>query len=174
MGNINQSLIMTISVILMVIGVLYQVAIGVAYQKMIQATDTMMGTDNKLLKYKMPRIEYRVDNKPTQTAAQHLLKEFFAGLEYCKSQTELISTIADYITGAFNNIVEQKPNSTKDSVVENVKYCFQYYDHPCSDNIYMMILTEILYLLRYFHILFRYLQCIHYISDMLEYQSEIF
>lgn len=50
MGNINQSLIMTISVILMVIGVLYQVAIGVAYQKMIQATDTMMGTDNKLLK----------------------------------------------------------------------------------------------------------------------------
>lgn len=50
MGNINQSLIMTISIVLMAIGVLYQVAIGVAYQKMIQATDTMMGTDNKLLK----------------------------------------------------------------------------------------------------------------------------
>lgn len=50
MGNINQSLIMTISIVLMVIGVLYQVAIGVAYQKMIQATDTMIGTDNKLLK----------------------------------------------------------------------------------------------------------------------------
>lgn len=50
MGNINQSLIMIISIVLMVIGVLYQVAIGVAYQKMIQATDTMIGTDNKLLK----------------------------------------------------------------------------------------------------------------------------
>lgn len=50
MGNINQSLIMTVSIVLMAIGVLYQVAIGVAYQKMIQATDTMMGTDNKLLK----------------------------------------------------------------------------------------------------------------------------
>lgn len=50
MGNINQSLIMTISIVLMAIGVLYQVAIGVAYQKMIQATDTMTGTDNKLLK----------------------------------------------------------------------------------------------------------------------------
>lgn len=50
MGNINQSLIMTISIVLMVIGVLYQIAIGVAYQKMIQATDTMIGTDNKLLK----------------------------------------------------------------------------------------------------------------------------
>ena len=50
MGNINQSLIMTISIVLMVIGVLYQVAIGVAYQRMIQATDTMIGTDNKLLK----------------------------------------------------------------------------------------------------------------------------
>ena len=34
----------------MAIGVLYQVAIGVAYQRMIQATDTMMGTDNKLMK----------------------------------------------------------------------------------------------------------------------------
>ncbi len=50
MGNINQSFIMTIAIILMAIGVLYQVAIGVAYQKMIQATDTMIGTDNKLLK----------------------------------------------------------------------------------------------------------------------------
>lgn len=50
MENINQSLIMTISIVLMVIGVLYQVAIGIAYQKMIQATDTMLGTDNKLLK----------------------------------------------------------------------------------------------------------------------------
>ena len=50
MGNINQSLIMAISIILMAIGVLYQIAIGVAYQKMIQATDTMLVSDNKLLK----------------------------------------------------------------------------------------------------------------------------
>lgn len=50
MGNINQSLIMAIAITLMAIGVLYQVAIGVAYQRMIQATDTMLGTDNKLLK----------------------------------------------------------------------------------------------------------------------------
>ena len=50
MGNINQLLIMAIAIILMTIGVLYQVAIGVAYQRMIQATDTMLGTDNKLLK----------------------------------------------------------------------------------------------------------------------------
>lgn len=50
MGNINQSLIMTISIVLMAIGVLCQIAIGVAYQKMISATDTMAGTDNKLLK----------------------------------------------------------------------------------------------------------------------------
>lgn len=50
MENINQSLIMAVSVILMAIGVLYQIFIGIAYQKMIQATDTMAGTDNKLLK----------------------------------------------------------------------------------------------------------------------------
>lgn len=50
MENINQSLIMIVSIVLMAIGVLYQIAIGVAYQKMIQATDTMMGTDNKLMK----------------------------------------------------------------------------------------------------------------------------
>ena len=50
MENINQSLIMIVSIVLMAIGVLYQIAIGIAYQKMIQATDTMMGTDNKLMK----------------------------------------------------------------------------------------------------------------------------
>lgn len=50
MENINQSLIMAVSIVLMAIGVLYQAAIGVAYQRMIQATDTMMGTDNKLMK----------------------------------------------------------------------------------------------------------------------------
>lgn len=50
MENINQSFVMTAAIILMAIGVLYQIFIGVAYQKMIQATDTMAGTDNKLLK----------------------------------------------------------------------------------------------------------------------------
>ena len=50
MEHISQSLIMAVSIILMAIGVLYQIFIGVAYQRMIQATDTMAGTDNKLLK----------------------------------------------------------------------------------------------------------------------------
>ena len=50
MENINQSLIMAVSIVLMAIGVLYQVAIGVAYKRLLQATDTMMGTDNKLMK----------------------------------------------------------------------------------------------------------------------------
>lgn len=40
---------MAMSLILMALGILYQVAIGVLYQKMIQSTDTMLGADNKLL-----------------------------------------------------------------------------------------------------------------------------
>lgn len=48
--HFNQSFIMAIAIIFMATGVLYQVAIGVIYQKMIQATDTMTGVDNKLLK----------------------------------------------------------------------------------------------------------------------------
>lgn len=46
----NQSFILVVSIIFMVISILYQVVIGVMYQRMIQATDTMTGIDNKLLK----------------------------------------------------------------------------------------------------------------------------
>lgn len=46
----NQSFILVVAIIFMVISILYQVTIGVMYQRMIQATDTMTGVDNKLLK----------------------------------------------------------------------------------------------------------------------------
>ncbi len=58
MENMNQSLIMAVSIVLMVIGVLYQATIGIAYQKMIQATDTMAGADNKLLRQCKERFIY--------------------------------------------------------------------------------------------------------------------
>lgn len=45
----DHSFIILLTLILMAIGILYQVAIGVIYQKMIQATDTLSGTENKLL-----------------------------------------------------------------------------------------------------------------------------
>lgn len=50
MTYFNQSFIFVLAVVFMIIGVLYQVAIGVIYQNMIQATDSMTATDNKLLK----------------------------------------------------------------------------------------------------------------------------
>lgn len=46
----NQSFILVVAIIFMVISILYQIVIGVMYQRMIQATDTMTGVDNKLLK----------------------------------------------------------------------------------------------------------------------------
>ena len=46
----NQSFILVVAIIFMVISILYQAVIGVMYQRMIQATDTMTGVDNKLLK----------------------------------------------------------------------------------------------------------------------------
>ena len=52
MGNtlFNQSFIFTLTIVFMVIGILYQIAIGVFYQKMIQETDNMSGSENKVLK----------------------------------------------------------------------------------------------------------------------------
>ena len=48
-AGINQSFIMAMAVIFMALGILYQVVIGVLYQRMIQSTDTLSGGDNKLL-----------------------------------------------------------------------------------------------------------------------------
>lgn len=45
----DHSFIMILTLVFMVIGILYQVAIGVIYQRMIQAADTLSGTDSKLL-----------------------------------------------------------------------------------------------------------------------------
>lgn len=50
MQILNQTALMIVSIVLMVIGITYQVVIGVVFGRMIQATDTMTGTDNKLLK----------------------------------------------------------------------------------------------------------------------------
>jgi len=41
---------MLLTLVFMAIGILYQIAIGVIYQRMIQQADTLSGTDNKLLK----------------------------------------------------------------------------------------------------------------------------
>lgn len=48
-AEINQSFIMAMAVIFMALGILYQVVIGVLYQRMIQSTDTLSAGDNKLL-----------------------------------------------------------------------------------------------------------------------------
>lgn len=48
--NQNLKVLMGITLTFMVLSILYQVMIGVMYQKMIQATDMMTGQDNKLLK----------------------------------------------------------------------------------------------------------------------------
>lgn len=45
----QQTIIFAISIIFMLLGILYQTMIGVCYQRMIQATDGIMGTNNKLL-----------------------------------------------------------------------------------------------------------------------------
>lgn len=45
----DNSFIMVLTLVLMAISILYQVAIGIIYQRMIQATDTLSGVENKLL-----------------------------------------------------------------------------------------------------------------------------
>lgn len=46
----KESTTMLLTLVFMAVGILYQVAIGVIYQRMIQQADTLSGTDNKLLK----------------------------------------------------------------------------------------------------------------------------
>lgn len=45
----KETTIMILTLVFMAIGILYQVAIGVIYQRMIQQADTLSGMDNKLL-----------------------------------------------------------------------------------------------------------------------------
>ena len=49
MKYLDHSFIIFLTLVLMAVGILYQAAIGIIYQKMIQATDTLSGTENKLL-----------------------------------------------------------------------------------------------------------------------------
>lgn len=49
MNYFDHSLIIILTLVFIAIGILYQVAIGVIYQRMILATDTLSGTDSKLL-----------------------------------------------------------------------------------------------------------------------------
>lgn len=48
--NQNLMVLMGVSLTFMVLSILYQIMIGIMYQKMIQATDMMSGQENKLLK----------------------------------------------------------------------------------------------------------------------------
>ncbi len=52
-------------------------------------------------RYKKPRIEYRLDNERT-LAADMLLKEFFAGLDYCETEEKVLGRVVEYITARFN------------------------------------------------------------------------
>ncbi len=49
MNYFDHSFIMILTLVFMAIGILYQVAIGVSYQRLIQAADTLSGVESKLL-----------------------------------------------------------------------------------------------------------------------------
>ena len=46
-------------------------------------------------RYKKPRIEYRIDNKPT-VAVDVFLREFFADLDYCESAEKVLTRVSEY------------------------------------------------------------------------------
>ncbi len=50
MSFFDQRFLMITTIILMLLGVLFQVSIGIIYQRLIQATDTVLGADSNLLK----------------------------------------------------------------------------------------------------------------------------
>ena len=48
-GYFGHSFIIVLTLVLMGVGIFFQIGIGVIYQRMIQATDTLSGVENKLL-----------------------------------------------------------------------------------------------------------------------------
>ncbi len=50
MSFLDQRFLMITTIILMLLGVLFQISIGIIYQRLIQATDNMMGIDSNLMK----------------------------------------------------------------------------------------------------------------------------
>lgn len=72
-------------------------------------------TDSRLLGYKKPRIEYRLDNTPS-ILADKVLKEFFSGLEYCKSIDDVLDRISTILTDGFGNRnLESQPTPAQPS-----------------------------------------------------------
>ena len=50
MSFLDQRFLLITTIILMLLGVLFQISIGIIYQRLIQATDTVLGADSALLK----------------------------------------------------------------------------------------------------------------------------
>ena len=72
-------------------------------------------TDSRLLGYKKPRIEYRLDNAPS-ILADKVLKEFFSGLEYCKSIDDVLDRISTILTDGFGERnLESQPSHAQPS-----------------------------------------------------------
>ena len=73
-------------------------------------------TDSIVLGYKKPRIEYRLDNTPS-ILADKVLKEFFAGLEYCKSIDDVLDRISIILTDGFGaRNLESQPIASQSPV----------------------------------------------------------
>lgn len=49
--------------------------------------------------YKKPRVEYRISVGEGNTAADKIVKDFFAGQEYCYSIDDVIQRVAEYLVG---------------------------------------------------------------------------
>ena len=72
---------------------------------------------------KMGRIEYLLSEygKGTTYAAKLLLEDFFSGLEYCRSEQDLIKRILGYITGF--KASDKAKDEKHDAKADEVKYC---------------------------------------------------
>ena len=81
---------------------------------------------NMPYKYKKPRIEYRLDNKPSPV--DRFVNEFFSNLDYCETPEKVLSRIVDYTLYGADGADEPENEVTvtpaaKASVEEQIKYC---------------------------------------------------
>lgn len=98
--------------------------------------------------YKKPRIEYRLDNLPTN-AADYIIREFFNGLDYCETAKKVMERVTHYIVDN-STITHQKEsvslknklNKEQDSPIQNANPFKALTCPACGGNFSVSDLTD--------------------------------
>jgi len=73
------------------------------------------------LKYKKPRVEWRVDDVKKNVAVERIVAEFFAGLEYCYTAESVLERLSEITLFGFANDEESPENAQIHAIQEQIE-----------------------------------------------------